>query len=202
MSSFSFVNNIFSSTDAKRWFLQILRCLRCEKCGEGIIIPGENFPIETGESPVILKTTCFGLHFFVPDPVEEMQLRNLLFLVLNVDYCHLGGCELKGNELYITTSIRGGMREFTFKTEAASAIKEVIDKYSTEMDRQYALSKCRNGFSYPINVEPQNSSPAETISTSIFEWSPRRRFVGTMPSSSSNPTQTNPEARLSLQPST
>lgn len=200
MSSYSFVKEV-SSIDARRWFLQILRCLRCEKCVNSIVITDENFPVEIENSPVTLKTTCFGLHFFVPDPREDVRMENLLSLVLNIDYCHLVACDLKDAAcIRIAAVIRGRIWEFEFRTNVANAIKRVIDNYSTEADRENVLRNFEEMGSHSINIEPQNTiSNVDTIGTP-HGWSPQRRVgVWIFVPSSSGPTWSRRETVLPSQ---
>lgn len=141
-----------SRTDAKRYFLQILRHLRCDKCVDCEIVVQNDFPVHIEETTkrLRLNTTCAGLFFFKQDPSDHFgEYCNgwLRSVILKIDFYHLASIHLfhldqhERDFLNIQAVINGKLKRFRVATNFGKRIMAAVDAHAPKVEREAILNK-------------------------------------------------------------
>lgn len=144
----------FDGIEAKRYFLQILRQIRCDKFENCKVWAQDDFPVNIGSTPkpLTLNTSCTGLFFFEQDPNEDRQYGEnsgglLRSVKLKIDFYHLAYIRLsKYNKknlkfLHIKAVINEKIIHFHVATEFGKEIIAAVDLHAPEVERDAILNK-------------------------------------------------------------
>lgn len=154
-----------SIDDAKRWFLQILRCLRCSYSLNCTVIATQGFTTNAEEKELVLKVNCTGMYFFLPDQADDPSMDDhdeLIFPFEIIDLFQLGYCELRRNStIHMKAVVRGKQKEFQMKTTNGRELMDAVNVHVTQKERAAFLEKYSKTHSHPVmdsNVETETES--------------------------------------------
>lgn len=151
--------------DAKRWFLQNLRCLCCESFLDCIVTAKKGFDINYREnSELFLKVSCTGLYFFLPNQADNPPMHEdseIASPVEIIDFMDLGPCQLKGNTFHFKAVVRGVVeKKFEMEMIQGKELMNAVNAHSNKNDRENVLRTFRRTHSHQI--ETNNNSDSET----------------------------------------